>query len=72
MLEGEAFKQEEKETQAAKKKKIEALWGCHTCGKGVMRLIIIGRAGQDYYFRRCDCCENKTRMQKYTPDVTGA
>jgi DNA-directed RNA polymerase subunit RPC12/RpoP len=72
MLAGEIFHQEEIETKTSEKKKVEALWGCHTCGKGVLRLVIIGRAGQDYYMRKCDYCDHKTRMQKHTPDITGA
>lgn len=52
-------------------KKLEEKWACFTCGKGVMRLVMLNRAGIPHYIRKCDICDNKTKMKKYTEDVEG-
>ena len=54
-----------------KKQELENKWNCYECGSGVMRLVIIHRAGEPYYIRKCDHCDNKTKMKKYTDEVEG-
>lgn len=70
LLNSETF--EEDNTQKIAQKKLEKKWECFTCGKGVMRLITLNRAGEPYYMRKCDKCDNRTKLKKYTNDVEGA
>lgn len=68
LLNSESFKEKPKKTA---EKELEKKWYCFKCENGIMRLAIIHRAQEPYYFRKCDCCENKTKMKKYTEDVEG-
>lgn len=53
------------------KKELEKQWQCYECESGVMRLVTIHRVGEPYYFRKCDNCDNRTKMKKYTDEVQG-
>jgi len=46
-------------------------WVCHDCGKGVLRLIVLPKAGETVYLRKCDNCSKRTKLQKWTPDIKG-
>ena len=46
-------------------------WICHKCKEDYLRLIIVPRADGTFYMRRCISCQNKTKLKKYTPDVSG-
>ncbi len=71
LLESELFDQDNRAEKKQLQQKLESKWGCHECGKGVMRLIILHRAGEPFYLRRCDHCDNKTKLKPHTPDVEG-
>jgi formylmethanofuran dehydrogenase subunit E len=45
MLSSEVFQQDSQQAEKDLKKKLECQWGCNDCGKGVMRLTILHRAG---------------------------
>jgi len=45
-------------------------WTCYACKKGTLRLIILNKAGEDVYLRKCDNCNKRTKLQKYTQGVT--
>ena len=68
LLNSENFKEEPVQVT---KQSLEKQWQCFKCDKGIMRLITISRAGEPYYFRKCDHCTNKTKMKKYTNEVSG-
>jgi formylmethanofuran dehydrogenase subunit E len=72
LLASEIFNQEGIETKKKLQHKLEQEWQCHTCGKGVMRLVILHRAGEPYYLRTCDHCDNKTTLKAYTEEIKGA
>lgn len=52
-------------------KKLEEKWSCYKCDSGILRLIIVNKCGEPYYFRKCDYCENKTKTKKYNEDIKG-
>lgn len=49
----------------------KAKWQCHKCPEGQLKLVIINRPDGAYYLRKCNCCPNKTKLQKYTEGVDG-
>lgn len=54
------------------KKELEKQWECHQCSEGIMRLIIVHKLREPYYFRKCDNCTNKTKLKKYDDSIKGA
>jgi len=48
-------------------------WECHSCGTGIMKLIILPRHDGDFYFRACNSpkCQNRTKLKPYNTEVTG-
>jgi hypothetical protein len=52
-------------------KSLEKKWKCHDCSEGLLRLVILFKAGEEFYFRKCDCCAKRTKLKKYTKDVQG-
>jgi hypothetical protein len=52
-------------------KSLEQKWKCHDCTTGLLRLIILFKAGEEFYFRKCDCCNKRTKLKKYTEGVQG-
>lgn len=65
-------RQDEEFIKDQRQKSLEERWKCFKCEDGVMRLLVVHRAGNPYYLRKCDCCTNKTKMKKYTDEVEGA
>lgn len=63
--------EDDNHTKKVTQEKLEENWKCHKCDNGIMRLITINRAGNPFYFRRCDSCDNKTKMQRFNEDVEG-
>lgn len=53
-----------KERQVSKDK-----WRCWTCDNGTLKLTVLERRDGVYYFRKCEACNKRTRLQRYTPDV---
>lgn len=51
--------------------RLKKKWMCKVCGKDYLKLILIHRPDSTYYLRKCQSCDNKTRLKKYTDDVTG-
>lgn len=49
----------------------EKKWKCYDCLEGLLRLIILFKSGEEFYFRKCDCCNKKTKLKKYTKNVVG-
>lgn len=66
--------QEREDIEFTKKSKQDILrekWKCWDCNKGILKLIVIFKIGIPYYFRKCNNCNKKTKMQKYNEDVEG-
>ena len=69
LLNSQSFKDDTNDNRV--KEKLEKQWECFQCDEGIMRLIMLHRAGEPYYLRKCDKCEHKTRMKKYEDGVEG-
>lgn len=63
--------EQSEENQKRLEKEIEKSWGCYQCGNGVLILKIINRRDGTFYYRSCNSCANRTKLQKYTDKVTG-
>lgn len=46
-------------------------WKCWECNEDVIRLIIFERQDGTFYFRRCQTCGHRTKVQKYNDKVKG-
>lgn len=66
-----ARQQYEEEKRTSKASKLRKKWKCFQCGKGTLKLVIVPRSDGEYYFRKCNCCEHRTKLKKYTEDVEG-
>lgn len=53
------------------KEEVEKKWQCFNCEDGIMRLLTFSKMGDPYYMRKCDSCDHKTKVKKYTEDVKG-
>lgn len=59
------------EEEVSKKtiEKIEEKWRCFECNKGKLEMHTINRLDGLHYYRKCNLCNNRTRLKKWTPDV---
>ncbi len=55
----------------AKDTKKEQRWKCHDCEDGIMRLKVFERQNGIVYYRKCDKCDNRTKLQKWNKNVEG-
>ena len=47
-------------------------WRCREPGcEGYLEIICYNRVDSTWYYRKCNCCSNRTPGQKYTPEVRG-
>jgi len=66
--------QEREDVEFTKKSKRDILkekWKCWDCSEGILKLVIIFKVGEEHYFRKCNNCGKRTKLQKYTEDVEG-
>ncbi len=63
--EDEAF--DIKESIELEKKK----WECFDCTDGILRLVMVWKAGVPFYLRKCDGCAKKTKLKRYDETVKG-
>jgi hypothetical protein len=68
-------KQRREDAQLDRKASLDKLrkrWGCHSCGKGVMIIRIWDHPAKGVmYYRSCNCCSNRTKMQPYRDGIEG-
>lgn len=46
---------------------LKKAWACKECKEGYLEIIIFGKMGESWYFRKCNNCSNRTKSQKYDP-----
>lgn len=51
--------------------KLKKEWECHECHEGQLEIILYNKLDSTWYFRKCNSCNNRTKSQKYSPDVKG-
>lgn len=49
--------------------KVRQEWKCHQCTKGFLEIFIYNRLNETYYYRTCNECDNRTKAQKYDPQL---
>lgn len=64
-------RQEEEAQNINKLEDLRKKWECFECEGGFLKLVLITKVGEPFYFRRCSNCGKKTRLKKYTDDVEG-
>ncbi len=52
--------------------KMKQEWKCHTVAcDGYLEITIFNKINEMWYYRKCNCCANRTKAQKYSPNVRG-
>ena len=47
-------------------------WACKMEGcTGYLEVTLFNKINTTYYYRKCNCCSNRTTSQRYTPAVKG-
>jgi len=66
----EKHDREDHEVQLAESEmKLRRIWECWKCRDGILRYIPLSRRDGEYYLRKCDNCENRTKVKKLTTTV---
>lgn len=55
----------------SKRQEQKEKWKCFECEEGTLKIIIINRQDGPHYFRKCNNCTHKTKMQKFNNEVEG-
>lgn len=54
--------------------KVKKEWACHECEGGTLEIFLYTKVDSTWYYRICSNsprCKNRTKAQRYTPDVKG-
>jgi len=57
------------ESLAKAEAKIRKIWECWKCRVGVLIQIPINKCGTEYYFRKCNNCDYRTKMKRMNDEV---
>lgn len=63
----EAFAERERESLEA----LQREWQCAKCGDGYLEIILLNKMNTLHYYRKCNCCPHRTKLQPYTKQVRG-
>ena len=47
--------------------KLKDEWKCRECEMGYLEIILYSKINTLWYHRKCNCCPNRTKSQKYDP-----
>lgn len=47
--------------------KLKEEWKCRECTEGYLEIHLYNKVDTTYYYRRCTCCNHRTKSQKYDP-----
>lgn len=50
---------------------LKKTWLCNDCRQGHLEIILYNKREDTWYYRACTHCENRTKSQKYSPEVKG-
>lgn len=69
------YQQEDAQLHAEREQEsLEALkrtWQCSKCPEGHLEIILLNKMNELHYFRKCNSCSNRTKLQRYSKDVRG-
>lgn len=63
--------QDLQERLADERKEQEKKWKCHKCPDGILKLKLFDRHDGTFYFRKCDCCPNRTILKRWKDGIEG-
>ena len=49
--------------------KLKAEWKCRECVDGFLEIFLFNKGPSLWYLRKCNCCFNRTKSQRYDPDT---
>ncbi len=61
----EHYSQETQETAQDMIKSMKQSWACRSCDNGFLEISIYHRSDGIFYYRQCNCCQNRTKSKKY-------
>jgi hypothetical protein len=62
--------QDEREEEGQKiLNNIKKDWKCYFCESGTLVLVKFTKQSGEFYIRKCNSCEHRTKSQKWTPDI---
>lgn len=50
---------------------LKKTWLCNDCRNGYLEIILYNKVESTWYYRLCTNCPNRTKSQKYSPEVRG-
>jgi hypothetical protein len=62
---------ENKASIKKEKDKLKQKWQCFDCKTGIMYVYTTFRVDGQHYYRKCNNCNNKTKLKPYTANVEG-
>lgn len=65
----DAQKHAEKEAESLEQLKRE--WKCNCCEPGYLEILLITKINDLWYYRACNECTNRTKLQRYNKNVRG-
>lgn len=69
------YQQEEAERHAEKEREaLEILmkeWQCNKCEVGHLEIVLLSKGDETHYFRKCNSCPHRTKLQRYSKNVRG-
>lgn len=62
-------RENQQEALARRQEDAQKEWQCWDCSEGTLRLTILERRDGVFYYRKCDSCPKRTRLQPYGAKV---
>lgn len=62
-------RQDEEFDRESKKAEIKGRWKCYDCDEGILKMVVVMKAGEQYYIRKCNSCGKKTKLKKLVENV---
>jgi hypothetical protein len=50
---------------------LKKVWACKKCNRGWLEITVYSKLNQDFYYRKCNFCDNRTKGKKYSILVKG-
>jgi DNA-directed RNA polymerase subunit RPC12/RpoP len=48
---------------------LKKIWECFECSGGVLQLTVLNRRDGEFYYRKCNNCNHRTKLKPFTKDV---
>lgn len=64
-------REEQADIDANALESLKKKWRCKDCGKGHLEIITFNKLNEEWYYRQCTSCANRTRAQRMHDKVSG-